>query len=530
MANISKEFPPTEEQEAIMSAASGKDSSLMVQAYAGCAKTTSLELASKKVRIPALAIAFNKATANQLGKRFASNFKVQTMNSLGLGAWMRARPGMTLAEPDGKKVGRLISAIDREWKTKLTSEEWADCRDLVRLVMQAGVSINDEGSPMAPDLPAVWRSIADDLWITDDGFERHYDIAREALTRSIAESRMGILSFDDQVYCSTILGGKFPQYPVIMVDEAQDLSPLNHRMVELSLRQDGRIIAVGDSKQAIYAFRGADSESMEKIRALRKDWVDRPLTMTFRCPKIVVDRQQGHAPGFRAAPTNADGLFSRLKDMWQDEGKTMGGWSFLDLQKAADAINPEATIAVLCRNNAPLVTLAMKLIRSGIGPVMLGRDLGKGMIKLLHKVSGDPMMSSEHVIGSLTAWKDKETADAVAAGQDEKVASINDRYHCLMAIMDSGVHTAGEAEAVIEKVFSREGGRLVLSTIHKAKGLEWDVVMHLDPWRIPSKFALEQQNLGNMTPITQDRNLKYVCETRAKHTLMQGNLDGWNPA
>ena len=65
---------------------------------------------------------------------------------------------------------------------------------------------------------------------------------------------------------------------------------------------------------------------------------------------------------------------------------------------------------------------------------------------------------------------------------------------------------------------------LVLSTIHSAKGLEWDLVLHLDPWRVPSKYARKAAALGDATALAQEWNLKYVCETRTRHTLIEADL------
>lgn len=79
---------------------------------------------------------------------------------------------------------------------------------------------------------------------------------------------------------------------------------------------------------------------------------------------------------------------------------------------------------------------------------------------------------------------------------------------------------AGEIRWYLTQLFERSAGHVVLSSIHRAKGLEWDVVLHLDPWRIPSKFA--QQNPAQMK---QELNLRYVAETRTKRLLIEANLE-----
>ena len=66
---------------------------------------------------------------------------------------------------------------------------------------------------------------------------------------------------------------------------------------------------------------------------------------------------------------------------------------------------------------------------------------------------------------------------------------------------------------------------MTLSTIHRAKGLEWDAVLHLDPWRVPSKWALAAAAGGNSAPLEQEKNLIYVAETRTRDLLLQANLE-----
>ena len=66
---------------------------------------------------------------------------------------------------------------------------------------------------------------------------------------------------------------------------------------------------------------------MAKISDLRPNWLRRPLTLTFRCPKAIVARQQGHAPGFRAADRNAEGvvLTGRISGSLYFDGRRIRG-------------------------------------------------------------------------------------------------------------------------------------------------------------------------------------------------------------
>lgn len=155
---------------------------------------------------------------------------------------------------------------------------------------------------------------------------------------------------------------------------------------------------------------------------------------------------------------------------------------------------------------------------------MLGRDIGKGLIQLSRKILPDDKTDRFKCSGIIADWLETETSLARVNKHEERIAGITDRGECLLAVIDSGCRDAGELRTMLQKLFARENGQVQLSTIHRAKGLEADCVLHLDPWRIPSKFAKEAEKLGDSRQIQQEWNLRYVCETRTKHTLINADL------
>jgi superfamily I DNA/RNA helicase len=91
-------------------------------------------------------------------------------------------------------------------------------------------------------------------------------------------------------------------------------------------------------------------------------------------------------------------------------------------------------------------------------------------------------------------------------------SSIADRADCMRIFAAEG-DTLAAACAYAEHLFKSQGPIEFLSG-HKAKGLEWDTVFHLDPWRIPSKFCETKEELE------QELNVRYVIETRPKKSLI----------
>jgi DNA helicase II / ATP-dependent DNA helicase PcrA len=511
---------PTPEQSSIVDAVAKSPSSLMISAYAGTAKTTSLQLAAPGIRVPALSLAFNKKIADDIRPRLPSNFTTKTLNALGHSAWAR-RPGMPPSlKIDDRKLGKLVTQVSKDFKADLTTSEWNDVRQLVSAAQLAGI---DPSTSSRDD----WKPLADQLLISDDEFEFHQSIAHQVLADSNNLALQGVISFDDQIYCPVVLGGHWPQFPVIFVDESQDLSPLNHRMLSLALRPEGRLVVVGDSRQAIYAFRGADSESMQTMRHLSPDWSDLSLTVTFRCPRRIVARQQQHAPGYSAWSGVAEGRVGDvnwfINSEFSQEEPISDYWTMTNIEHELDDLPKGAdnsSCAILCRNNAPILSLAFKLLRRNIGCVMLGRDIGRGLQTLSKKLSPpDETRIGEHV-RQITDWEDHQRSLALANDKPDKAERISDQAQCLLAVAEgSAAKSAGELRAALDKLFSRDSGAIILSSIHRAKGLEWDLVVHLDPFRIPSKWALKDP-----VQLQQERNLLYVAETRTRHTLLNLNL------
>lgn len=511
---------PTDEQAAAIEAVAKAPESVMMNAYAGCAKSTTLEMAAPHSRLPTLMLSFNKKNADEAKGKFPGNFTIKTMNGLGHAAWGQAT-GKNL-KLDDKKLGKIVSEVAKDYKVQLSGEQWDGLRRYASAVMTAGIvpqSVGPQG--LVPDEPLEWARVADSIWLSESDTDFLTPLAQEVIKRDIALAREGTISFDDQVYCSALLGGKFPKFPCVFVDEAQDLSQLNHRMIQLA--SVGRIVAVGDQKQAIYAFRGASHDSISRIRKLREGWVDRPLTLTFRCPKAVVRRQQSHAPGFRAHSSNEEGTLAnwRVEQIAEDEARLAGerdSWRWAEVQALTQ---PGWKTAILCRNNAPLLKMAFSLIRQGIGVQMLGRDIGKNLIALSRTIAKADETPADTLLGLIENWRMEESALASANGHEERIAGINDRADCLLAVLESAsCPDAGNLRTMLTRLFERTDG-ITLSSIYRAKGLEWDLGIHLDPWRIPSKWALKP---GHEDELQQELNLAYVCDTRFRRVVISASV------
>ena len=180
----------------------------------------------------------------------------------------------------------------------------------------------------------------------------------------------------------------------------------------------------GDQKQGIYAFRGADGASLQRIKEeVKGDWLNLPLTVTWRCPKVVVARQLSHAPSYTAAPAAPDGILIDLQIVKE--------WS---IGTTEGAVMPNA---ILCRNNAPLISLAFALLRKRIGIKVLGRDFGKSLTSIIKKVAGDRILGLEEFVIAFREWYDKQCRLARAADKEEKIDRITDQFESIMAVVEA---------------------------------------------------------------------------------------------
>jgi len=473
--------PNTPEQDDILNFALTSKQSLLVNALAGTAKTTTVErLAIVDDRQPILYVVFNKRNQLEAEKRMPGHVLCKTANALGHGVWAR-HIGRRLVVSTRKTYDILKAVVDGLGRTE-RGEAYRSFPEILAAVRTAKIS-----GYIPPDKFAGMTPLChDDPFEVEPTYLERY-LLDKVLTLSIQAAFDGSIDFDDQVYMPVLFGGTWPQFPLVVVDEAQDLSPLNHAM--LARLVTGRLIAVGDPYQSIYAFRGAVQGGMEVLHRNYSTEV-RTLSVSFRCPRAVVRNAHWRVPHFKYPE-------------WADEGEV----NHLEEWPAA-SIAEDA--AIVCRSNAPLLSCAFRLLRMGRSIKLVGSDIGPNLVRALKKLGPESMTQTE-MLDAI------DKAAHAAELKSRAIASTADKYDCLRVFANQS-QTMGEAIARAEDVFKR-GGAIQLLTGHKAKGLEFNTVYHLDPHRIPTLYAKTEEELE------QEMNVKYVIETRAKQTLNITRLD-----
>jgi len=475
-------WTPTDEQLAVVTAATSSPDNLLVSALAGAAKTSTLILLAEALPdVEILALAFNVKIKKEMEQRLPSNCTAKTLNGLGHSTWQNAigrRPAI-----DKDKGYKIFDGLMQQLPaaTRRRVHEGAGMGELMRLVAfgkQCGF------------IPTGHFEKGKRLLSTEEFFAHidaklddvEVELIIEATLESLRQGMKGQLDFDDQILLPTLFHGAFPRYPLVLVDEAQDLSALNHATLR-KLVGTRRLIAVGDSRQAIYGFRGAHEDSMAK---LAQDFSMRELTLSvsFRCPEVIVDHVRWRAPHMKAFASGG-------------EVRTLPSWN-------ADTL-PDSSF-VLCRNNAPLFRAALRLLRDGRHVELSNGDVAKSLLRVMQKF-GDKSISQQEVLAAIASWTEKEKAKV----KERAWGTIHDKAECMKLFAEHG-DTLGDALAYINHLIN-SSGTVKLLTVHKAKGLEADDVFILDPDLIGDEG--------------QEPNLRYVAQTRAKRTLTYINSEDY---
>jgi len=483
---VSTTLSPTSEQRAIIDAAKSTNENLLINALAGAAKTSTLVMIAHALPSTImLSLAFNKRIATEMKDRLPSNVMCKTLNALGHGVWMQTCSRKIAL--DSKKSYTILKGLVDGLGRKDKGEAYESFSETLKLIGKAKLA-----GYIPDNIPTGRRLIScDDFWadLDEEAEALSRDLVDRSLGESISQSYSGLIDFDDQIYMPTLFGGTFPRFPLVLVDEAQDLSSINHAMLEKLVTQ--RLIAVGDPYQSIYAFRGAMSTSMATLRS-KFSMREMNLSISFRCPKSIIERARFRAPHMQWPE-------------WAEEGavNVPTEWSASDISDGA---------AVICRNNAPLFRLAFALIRAGRGVTVVGSDIGPALVKALKKL-GPEDMTYEQASKAIDAW------EAERLRKKKGVAAVRDKADCLRVFLSVGGNLAG-AIAYADSIFKSTGPIQLLSG-HKSKGLEWDNVFHLDPSRIPSPYAITDDEQE------QELNVRYVIETRAKKSLTLIEMEGY---
>lgn len=457
---------------------------LIVRARAGTGKTTTIKEALTRAPEQTILYAvFNKRNQKEAESSISdTRVQVKTLHSLGYGFirrhWGNARPDM---EGD-IEFDRARYASNRNYKPTLAA-----------IVKTASFAKN---LFIAPDQADILKIIDDrDLSIAGAGEDSVSDNqlalwVLQSLERSKVQDKAGRISFDDMVWLPVALGIVRPSFDLVAIDEAQDMNMPQLLMACGAVKPNGRTVVVGDDRQAIYGFRGAATGGMGKMQIKLRAKV-LPLTVTRRCPKSVVSLAREIVSDFVAHDEAPDGVVSNISSNQLIETVLVGD-------------------AILSRLNAPLMPCALQLLRKHIPARIEGRDIGNQLMGMVRSMKANDVPD---FVKKVTEWQAKQVDRLMnAKNPEKKIELVNDTAETLIALSE-GCNTVSDIDYRINSLFQdtdeTSKPAVVLSTVHKAKGLEWGRVFILE-----SSFVARPG-----APTGEESNIRYVAITRTKSEL-----------
>nr|UWI34598.1 MAG: protein of unknown function DUF2075 [Bacteriophage sp.] len=496
-AQIMSGFIPSKYQQDIFDFIQHGNGNSVINALAGSGKTSTIVNAVKLIpsTCNALFIAFNKEIVKELEKKLAGvkNVQVKTLHSLGL-LMIRRNLGTNIEIDEykyrtfiKKNIKQLSSADFDKMTTKLI-QQYTD--NVIQLCDLGRYNL----AQCEKDLLQV--SARHDIPIIDDECNAVLNVMKWGKENTTS------IDFTDMVWLpyELTLNPIGLQYDYIFIDECQDLNAAQRELFLRCFRRGTRFIAVGDKKQAIYSFAGADAESFAKLQNL-PNTTTLPLPISYRCPKKVVNLANQFVDTMECREGAPD-------------GEIVHNVSIKDIHDGD---------MVLCRTKMPLIKLYMRYLRMGVKSYVRGQDIGLNLLRMVDK--------TEQIVLNVSLQKDGVFARLyddlfeernrlmIKRGMDLEDATLSNqimnKYDSIKAleILAEGLTSARDLHDRIENVFAESADGVCLSTIHKAKGLEANNVYILCKTLMPSRLATQDWEKE------QEQNLMYVAYTRAKYKL-----------
>lgn len=466
-----------------------------------------------------------KHRVNQLG--LSAWVEVNTVHGFGFAAYKKAH-GPTA--PNNFKLSDILAPWLKQHR--LNWELSKPITTAVSIAKDSGMGI------FFPNNTAEWRRLIayHDLSWNEEKLPLNLflTLASDLFHKSLLDTSK--IDFSDMIYMPLKNNLPFPQFDFVFIDEAQDTNATRRevakRMLKSSackhcgstygpdmpdecqvkvgdpcIRTGGHLIAVGDRHQAIYGFTGADNDALDLIK---KEFSasELPLSTCFRCAKSIISHAQKLVSHIqpRCGAITGEVILS------------MPEYNFHENLFAHGTEHSYQTSAILCRKNAPLISLAFQLVNKRIPCRIEGKDIGQELIKLCKKLKATDKPS---LLSALSSHLREQSAKLPAY----KLDILSDKISAITSVLQLPYITSLTLfYQTLEQLFSdydpNSPPKLTLSSIHKSKGLEWPTVYLLgrNAW-MPSPFATQPWMQE------QETNLTYVAITRAMKKLVEVHVE-----
>jgi DNA helicase II / ATP-dependent DNA helicase PcrA len=320
------------------------------------------------------------------------------------------------------------------------------------------------------------------------------------------------------------------QYRFFVVDEYQDVSPLQQALLDLWLGDRDDLCVVGDASQTIYAFAGASPEYLLGFGSRYRHATVVRLEQNYRSSRAIVDTANRLMKGRPGALT----LHSASDDAPKTPPPTITAHpsDIAEARAVAGAIADQIAagtkpqdIAILYRINVQAAALENALNDAGVNHQLRGgtrffdlQEVKQALMMLKGAAvapTGEPLFKTVSDVLRSLGW----TQEA-----PEIRGAVRDRWESLNVIMGlaESQPPGSTLRGFVSELFERSAGQheptrdaVTLATLHSAKGLEWDSVylVGLSDGLVPITYAKDA------AAVDEERRLLYVGITRARQRL-----------
>ncbi|HEV2994314.1 MAG TPA: ATP-dependent DNA helicase UvrD2, partial [Acidimicrobiia bacterium] len=413
-------------------------------------------------------------------------------------------------------------------------------RLLVPLVTARGAEARAVASELAGEIEWAKARL-----VPPDGYEAAVSLAGRTPARPVAQvaavyaryerekQRRGLLDFDDLLArCADALerdaafaAAQRWRFRHLFVDEFQDISPAQLRVLRGWLGDRDDLCVVGDADQAIYGFGGGDPAYLGSFRSHFPGATVVSLDRNFRStPEIVAAaeavRRDGATRGPGRAATAASGPVPTVTAYASDEEEARQVAARVRAAQRADV--PWSALAVLYRTNAQSAAFESALGAAGIpyrvrGPgSFMGRpEVRAALDALAVAAKAAPRRGFEEHLVDLDAMAVEAGATSERSGHVEALARLGREY--VDAEPGAGTLDGFRAylAAALRDDVPDDGDAVELLSFHRAKGLEFHTVFvtGLERGLVPISFA------DTPAERAEERRLLYVALSRAEQAL-----------
>jgi superfamily I DNA/RNA helicase len=444
---------------------------LKITAFAGAGKTTTLELLARSRRARGAYLAFNKSIAKEASQRFPRTTDCRTTHSI---AWQAVKPARRFSSGKmkdrlyPKQLAEVLELKDVRFGPKLRLGAVHQAHLLLRTLrnfsQSADEKISNDHVPRYGRLLGASKEVLADV--------RAWSVLNSEMIWSRMTNHRDRLPLGHDGYLKLwALGRPALGYQYILLDEAQDTNPV---VLGVLADQAGQIVYVGDKHQQIYEWRGAIN-AMAKIDGCDETY----LTQSFRFGALI-----------------ADIASQVLKTL--GEKKSVRGNPAVASTVGANG----RTRAVLARTNATVILEILQAIATGLRPFVIGgtKDLKRLLSDVFELKKGNPGECPEFF--GFENWTEVVEFSETEEGEDLRTF--------VQLVEQHGERKLWAAVSSVQE--KEENSDIVLSTAHKAKGLEWESV------RLAPDFLSSRLN-GTDPNAEAEVRLFYVAMTRAKNHL-----------